>query len=158
MNTALQSGYDLGWKLAWVLQGWADPDAARHATRSERRVVAEHNVTRSIDPNGSRRPVVDELYVDLGGRVAARVVAVGVGSGLHARSPRARMDAVHGTDAGRLDAVAPPSTARPDRPRARAVTARTLGVRGDGALLARPDGVPVAVWTSSAVRPSCPGR
>ncbi len=29
------------------------------------------------------------------------------------------------------------------------VTARTLGVRGDGALLARPDGVPVAVWASS---------
>ena len=25
MNTALQSGYDLGWKLAWVLQGWAEP-------------------------------------------------------------------------------------------------------------------------------------
>ena len=69
MNTALQSGYDLGWKLAWVLQGWAD-DALLDSYESERRVVAEHNITRSIDPNGSRRPVVDELSVDLGGRIA----------------------------------------------------------------------------------------
>jgi hypothetical protein len=29
------------------------------------------------------------------------------------------------------------------------VTARSIGVRADGALLARPDGVPVAVWASS---------
>ena len=69
MNTALQSGYDLGWKLAWVLQGWAD-GALLDTYESERRVVAEHNITRSIDPNGSRRPVVDELSVDLGGRIA----------------------------------------------------------------------------------------
>ena len=31
-----------------------------------------------------------------------------------------------------------------------AVTARTVGVRGDGAVLVRPDGLPVAVWSSSA--------
>ena len=69
MNTALQSGYDLGWKLAWVLQGWAEPELL-DTYEAERRVVAEHNVARSTDPNGSRRPVVDELNVDLGGRVA----------------------------------------------------------------------------------------
>jgi 2-polyprenyl-6-methoxyphenol hydroxylase-like FAD-dependent oxidoreductase len=37
---------------------------------AERRVVAEHNLRRSTDPDGSRRPVVDELAVDLGGRLA----------------------------------------------------------------------------------------
>ena len=26
MNTAIQDGHDLGWKLAWVLRGWAHPD------------------------------------------------------------------------------------------------------------------------------------
>ena len=69
MNTALQSGYDLGWKLAWVLQGWADPDLL-DTYEAERRVVAEHNLARSTDPDGSRRPVLDELAVDLGGRLA----------------------------------------------------------------------------------------
>ena len=23
MNTAMRDGYDLGWKMSWVLQGWA---------------------------------------------------------------------------------------------------------------------------------------
>jgi putative polyketide hydroxylase len=31
-----------------------------------------------------------------------------------------------------------------------AMAARAIGVRGDGALLARPDGVAVAVWPSAA--------
>src|SRR5215211_782223 len=26
MNTAIADGYDVGWKLAWVLRGWAGPD------------------------------------------------------------------------------------------------------------------------------------
>src|SRR4030095_5267541 len=26
MNTAVAEGHDLGWKLAWVLRGWAGPD------------------------------------------------------------------------------------------------------------------------------------
>ena len=69
MNTALQSGYDLGWKLAWVVRGWAAPSLLA-TYEAERRVVAEHNLVRSVDPNGSRRPVVDELGVDLGGRIA----------------------------------------------------------------------------------------
>ena len=30
------------------------------------------------------------------------------------------------------------------------MTARAVGVRGDGALLVRPDGVPVATWPSAA--------
>ena len=30
MNTAVQDSFDLGWKLAWVLCGWADRRTARH--------------------------------------------------------------------------------------------------------------------------------
>ncbi len=147
MNTALQSGYDLGWKLAWVLRGWAD-EALLDTYESERRVVAEHNITRSIDPNGSRRPVVDELSVDLGGRLAdawlpaasgrvSTLDLLGLGWTLFTGPARAAWDA-----AGARSRV-PVTVNALD-----AVTARSIGVRGHGALLARPDGVPVAVWAS----------
>ena len=43
MNTAIHDGYDLGWKLGWVLNGWA-PEALLDCYESERRPVAEHNV------------------------------------------------------------------------------------------------------------------
>ena len=35
----------------------------------DRRPTVEHNVERSIDARGSRRPVLGELHVDLGGRL-----------------------------------------------------------------------------------------
>ena len=56
MNTAIHDGHDIGWKLGWVLNGWADPSLLESYER-ERRPVAAHNVARSADPNGStRRP------------------------------------------------------------------------------------------------------
>jgi len=36
MNTAIHDGYDLGWKLAWVLTGWAEPSLL-DSYESERR-------------------------------------------------------------------------------------------------------------------------
>jgi 2-polyprenyl-6-methoxyphenol hydroxylase-like FAD-dependent oxidoreductase len=68
MNTAIADGYDLGWKLAWVLRGWAGPQLL-DSYETERRPVAEHNVARSADPSGSRRRVDQELPADLGGRI-----------------------------------------------------------------------------------------
>jgi 2-polyprenyl-6-methoxyphenol hydroxylase-like FAD-dependent oxidoreductase len=148
MNTALQSGFDIGWKLAWVARGWSAADLL-DTYEAERRVVAEHNVARSTDPNGSRRPVVDELNVDLGGRVAhawlpsssgavSTVDLLGFGWTLFTGPSHARWDA-----ASAMSRV-PVAVRELD-----AVTARTVGVRGDGAVLARPDGVPVATWPSS---------
>jgi 2-polyprenyl-6-methoxyphenol hydroxylase-like FAD-dependent oxidoreductase len=69
MNTALQSGYDLGGSSA----GWSA--AGRRPTfwntyEAERRPVAEHNVARSADADGSRRSALGELRVDVGGRIA----------------------------------------------------------------------------------------
>ena len=69
MNTAIRGGHDLGWKLGWVLRGWAGPELL-DTYEAERRPIAAHNVARSADPNGSTRETADELHVDLGGRIA----------------------------------------------------------------------------------------
>ncbi|MGH9234555.1 MAG: FAD-dependent monooxygenase [Acidimicrobiales bacterium] len=149
MNTALQSGHDLGWKLAWVLQGWAGPDLL-DTYEAERRVVAEHNLARSTDPNGSRRPVVDELSVDLGGRIAHAWMPSPAGPVSTLDLLGAAWTLFTGPSRDAWDAAASlsatPVTVRALDP----VTARAVGVRGDGALLARPDGVPVGVWASAA--------
>ena len=68
MNTAIRDAHDLGWKLSWVLRGWAG-DALLDSYEAERRPVAEHNAERSADPNGSIRGTADELRADLGGRI-----------------------------------------------------------------------------------------
>jgi putative polyketide hydroxylase len=68
MNTAIHDGYDLGWKLAWVLRGWAPPGLL-DCYETERRPVSEHNVARSADPNGTAHGADQELHADLGGRI-----------------------------------------------------------------------------------------
>ena len=68
MNTAIRGGHDLGWKLGWVLRGWAGPELL-DTYEAERRPFAAHNVARSADPGGSTRETADELHVDLGGRI-----------------------------------------------------------------------------------------
>ena len=69
MNAAIRDGYDLGWKLAWVLRGWAE-DGLLDTYGTERRPAVEHNLARSSDSNGSQRDVADELHVGLRGRIA----------------------------------------------------------------------------------------
>ena len=68
MNTAIAGGFDLAWKLAWVLNGWAS-ESLLDTYETERRPLVEHNLNRSIDPAGSRRPALGELQVDLAGRI-----------------------------------------------------------------------------------------
>jgi 2-polyprenyl-6-methoxyphenol hydroxylase-like FAD-dependent oxidoreductase len=94
MNLAFAGGFDLGWKLSWVLRGWADPDLL-DTYETERRGVAEHNVARSTDPEGSRRAVVDELHVDLGGRIAHAWVSRGGTATFDRRSARSGLDTLH---------------------------------------------------------------
>ena len=60
LNIAFQDGCDLGWKLAWVLNGWA-AEPLLDTYEAERRPVAEHNAARSADPEGTVRAPEQEL-------------------------------------------------------------------------------------------------
>ena len=68
MNMAMQGAFALGWRLAWVLRGWAGPELLDGYER-ERRPIVEHNIERSTDPEGSRRDPGEELQMDLAGRI-----------------------------------------------------------------------------------------
>jgi putative polyketide hydroxylase len=143
MNTAIQDGYDLGWKLGWVLNGWADVSLL-DTYESERRPVAEHNVDRSADPFGSRRNPQGEVHADLGGRIPHVRVPQddGLVSTLDMLGPGYTLftggDAA-AADPDRVGRGAPVSIRRVDP-----VVARALGVGAGGTLLVRPDGVPAA--------------
>ena len=68
LNLALHDGYDLGWKLAWVLRGWAPPELL-DTYESDRRPIVAYTADRSADPEGSLRPAETEVAADLGGRI-----------------------------------------------------------------------------------------
>ena len=144
MNTAIAGGFDLGWKLAWVLNGWAQPSLL-DTYETDRRALVEHNLNRSIDPSGSRRSALPELQVDLSGRIP------------HAWIPNSELSTVDLMGPG-LTLFTAGHSRWPDVAEALAesmplhvheldaVTARVLGVFAGGALLVRPDGAPVGVW------------
>jgi hypothetical protein len=71
MNTAIQDAYDLGWRLAWVLRGWATTTLLDEY-ESIRRPVGLHNVERAGQPDGARRDAQDALRWDLNDRFAHR--------------------------------------------------------------------------------------
>lgn len=134
MNTAILSGHDLGWKLAWVHRGWAG-DELLDTYETERRPVAEHNIARSADPNGSLRGVDEGLQVDLGGRIPHLWLPDG-SSTLDVLGPGlTRFTGPEGAD---VNGSVPPITVRA----LPAMHARALGIRPGGSLLVRPDGVP----------------
>jgi len=145
MNTAIRGGHDLGWKLGWVLRGWAGPELL-DTYEAERRPVAAHNVARSADPDGSTREAGDELHVDLGGRIPHLWIRSGgervstldlLGPGLTLFTGPDSAPAYAHRNGG------PPVTVRA----LDVIEARALGIRGRGALLVRPDGTPAQLWT-----------
>jgi putative polyketide hydroxylase len=148
MNTAIRGGHDLGWKLGWVLRGWAGPDLL-DTYEAERRPIAAHNVARSADPDGSVRETADELHVDLGGRMPHVWVRCDEGrvSTLDLLGPG--LTVFTGPDSSPWHASAaggPPVTVRG----LDAISARSIGIRGRDALLVRPDGTPARLWTQEA--------
>jgi putative polyketide hydroxylase len=68
MNTAIQDAFDIAWKLAWVIRGWASPDLL-DTYETERRPVGEHNVERSSEPNGHKQAFETAMPWDLNGRL-----------------------------------------------------------------------------------------
>ena len=149
MNTAIQDSFDLGWKLAWVLRGWASPQLLASYER-ERRPIAAHNVQRSSEPAGARRETDEALAWDLGGRLPHHWLA--------GDQERSTVDLI----GDGLTLLAGPSDPRwlrfaryfkPNVPlNVHVIDARTseaLGLQPTGALLARPDGRELGRWTSA---------
>jgi putative polyketide hydroxylase len=143
MNTAIADGHDLGWKLGWVLNGWAGEDLL-DTYETERRPVAWHNLQRSVEERGSYRDTIDEIHVDLGGRIAHLWVQTENG-------PTSTLDLV----GDGLTLFTGPDTEPPPQASAAAngsapvtvrrlpaVTARALGITPGGSLPVRPSGVP----------------
>jgi putative polyketide hydroxylase len=143
MNTAIADGHDLGWKLGWVLNGWAGQDLL-DTYEAQRRPVVSHNLERSVDERGSYRDTIEEIHVDLGGRIAHLWVQTEdgrmstldlVGDGLTLfTGPDAQLPAGAAASA---DGSAPVTVRTLP-----AVTARALGIAPGGSLLVRPGGVP----------------
>jgi 2-polyprenyl-6-methoxyphenol hydroxylase-like FAD-dependent oxidoreductase len=70
MNTAIHGAHNLGWKLAWVLRGWAGADLL-DSYEVERRPIATANVRRSLRPGPE--PEGNGLVGDIGVRYASAV-------------------------------------------------------------------------------------
>jgi 2-polyprenyl-6-methoxyphenol hydroxylase-like FAD-dependent oxidoreductase len=150
MNTAIGDGFNLGWKLNWVLNGWA-PDSLLDTYESERRPVAEHNLARSLDPMGSRRSASDELRFDLGDRLPHVWIETPTGriSSLDLLSPGLTRLGTDGLAAqhDNPSEVPPVTSHRLDRK-----TAAALGADQPGGILLRPDGMIWAPPASAALK------
>jgi putative polyketide hydroxylase len=149
LNTAIRDGFDIGWRLAWVLRGWGH-DGLLESYERERRPVAEFNTLRSARTDGSILSTAAGLNSDIGGRVA------------HVWLPR------NGQLVSTLDLLTEgltlfagpacdecPASNRSGSPpvaveRLDAIAARALGLSTAGSLLAGPDGSPVALWNHEA--------
>jgi putative polyketide hydroxylase len=141
MNTSIADGHDLGWKLGWALNGWAGEDLL-DTYEAERRPVAAHNLERSVDERGSYRDTIDEIHVDLGGRIAHLWVDTEGGRTSTLDLVGDGLTLFTGADSE----PAPSATADGSAPvtvrRLPAVTARALGIAPGTSLLVRPSAVP----------------
>ena len=154
MNTAIADGHDLGWKLGWVLNGWADEDLL-DTYEAERRPVAAHTSS-APSTRAAHRDPIDEFHVDLGGRIGH----------LWANTENGRMSTldliVDGLTLFTWPDTEPPPKASASADgsapvtvrRVPAVTARALGIAPGRSLLVRPSGVPARRATEVSLAPA----
>jgi hypothetical protein len=71
MNTAIHGAHNLGWKMAWVLRGWAG-ESLLDSYELERRPIGTQNVLRSLRPGPG--PEGNGLAGDIGVRYDAAVL------------------------------------------------------------------------------------
>jgi putative polyketide hydroxylase len=144
MNTAIHDGYDLGWKLGWVLRGWAD-ESLLDSFEAERRPVGLRNMQRSAAGPETRDVSLDYLddiadripHVWLPGTRTSTLDLLGEGLTVLA-GPAARVAPV--------DSLSIPIAVHV----LDSATADALEIGADGAMLVRPDGRPVARYAASA--------
>ena len=153
LNTAIRDGFDIGWKLAWVLRGWGGERLLETYER-ERRPVAEFNTQRSTRADGSILGSSFGLNADIGGRIAHVWVPRGgsvvstldlLDDGLTLLVGPDWDGSVPDHDPG-----SPPMTVE----RLDAIAARGLGLTTAGSVLTRPDGYPVALWNDEEPGPA----
>jgi putative polyketide hydroxylase len=150
MNTAIADGRDLGWKLGWVLSGWAGEELLG-TYEEERRPVAAHNVERSVDERGSYRDVIDEIHVDLGGRIPHLWVAGQDGRASTLDLVGDGLTLFTGPGGVADPSPAPEGNAPLTVHELPGVTARALGIQPGGSLMVRPDAVPARATAEVAL-------
>jgi putative polyketide hydroxylase len=159
MNTAIADGFDLAWRLAWVLSGWTGPELL-DGYETERGPVAARVVARSARADGSGRSLEDGLAEDLAGRVphawlhrdGAMVSTLDL-----VRPGYTVLAGPDGAGAVREATEGLPGAVPVRIERLAADTARAIGIEPDEAVLVRPDGQVLArpsgkVLAAAAVR------
>ncbi|MGH9182414.1 MAG: FAD-dependent monooxygenase [Acidimicrobiales bacterium] len=154
MNTGIQDAFDLGWKLGWVLRGWAPPELL-DTYEGERRPIGLHNVGRAAEPGGARRTTDEALPLDLNerllhcwldrdGQPVSTIDLIGDGLTLLTATEDTRWGYVVGQTAF----TAPVEIVVTEPP-----TAAALDLAPTGAVLVRPDGHEVARWSAADTDP-----
>jgi putative polyketide hydroxylase len=148
MNTAIGEAHDLGWKLAWVLAGWAGPELL-DSYEAEWRPVGARRAARSAQ-EGPEPQGAEALAEDLDGRLPhawlrrarrrvsnldllGRGLTVLTGPDGHAWADAAAVETAFPLDVHAVDGPA----------------AGVLSMGPDGAVLVRPDARVVARWPAA---------
>ena len=148
MNTAIRDGYDLGWKLGWVLRGWAD-ESLLATYEAERYPVGLRNVERSAVA-AAQRDVSTDYLDELADRIPHAWLPDGrstldlLGSGLTLLAGPQGASWVEQAMGLRHDGEVPVEARTVD-----ASTAGVLGIGASGAVLVRPDGRPTTRWAAA---------
>jgi putative polyketide hydroxylase len=131
MNTAIHDADALGWRLAWILKGWAGPGLL-DGYEPERRPIAERNVAFSAqeEPDFDVRRFLAE---DLDGRLPHAWVAEGV-STLDLLGPGLTLLTGPDWPEAQVTGPVPVTVTRLDR-----AAAEVVGAGAAGAVLVRPD-------------------